>query len=60
MSGNVVVISNENIMVHFKCPECQTKIKQSLDDISIVGTAFCTECDTEMDMEGNCDVKLDY
>ena len=40
-----------NIILNYKCTECGTTAEQYLCEIIEAGTAFCPECDDDMERE---------
>ena len=47
----------EKITLLYSCPECGDRVSQNLSDIVEVGTAVCSECDVDMELEDFATIK---
>lgn len=47
----------EKIILQYKCPLCGDTHEQPLSEIVEVGTAICTECDCDMELQDTVKVK---
>ena len=43
----------EKVVILYACPECKATAEQPLDEIVQSGTAVCTECDCDMELQDN-------
>lgn len=50
-------IETSKIVLHFHCPECKESGIMKLDQIVETGTAVCTDCDEDMELDDFVEVR---
>ena len=51
-------IKTNLITLNYTCSNCGTKAEQDLSEIMECGTAVCSECDRDMDLDDQVDAAI--